>query len=105
MLAINVAINLAISTSLRGNESRYSRVLARICNLGVQSVNLAWCMFTAIRTPANKDQNILNIVSTGNAFFTIPGNKCPNSEIARIVFRRFQAMSGVSLFGRPVYEC
>ena len=25
--------------------------------------------------------NILNIVSTGNAFLAIPGNKCPNSEI------------------------
>ena len=27
--------------------------------------------------------NILNIVSTGNAFLAIPGNKCLNSEIAR----------------------
>ena len=33
--------------------------------------------------PANKDQNIVNIVSPGNAFLAIPGNKCPNSEIAR----------------------
>ena len=34
-------------------------------------------------TPDDKDQNILNIVSPGNAFLTIRGIKCPNSEIAR----------------------
>ena len=32
---------------------------------------------------ANNDQKILNIVSPGNAFLVISGNKCPNSEIAR----------------------
>ena len=33
----------------RNKSERMSRVLARICNLGVQSVNLAYCMFTAVR--------------------------------------------------------
>ena len=35
--------------------------------------------------PANKDQKILNIFEDPelNAFLAIPGNKCPNSEIAR----------------------
>ena len=62
-------------------------VLAGICNLGVQK-----CKFGLVhvhgykaQTPANKDQKILNIVSTGNAFLAIsPVNKIfTNGEIAR----------------------
>ena len=70
-------IRFAIITSIR--------VLARICNLGVQSVNLAQCLHHGykVQPPANKDQNILNIVYSENAFLAIPVKKCPNSEIAR----------------------
>ena len=63
-------------------EAFKSRILARICNLGVQSVNLTYSACSQLYK-AHKHQKILNIVSIGNAFLAIPENKCPNSEIAR----------------------
>ena len=41
-----------------------------------ESQTSGWPLFWA---SANKDQKILNIVSSRNAFLAIPENKCPNS--------------------------